>query len=106
MTELRWEDPPASIHKRGGGWGGQILRQLAERPGEWAMIYEAKPSDTKNAISSRTANLKTVAMRSAVAIEAVSRTVDGVGRIYARVLADASSSELADASSSEPEVTS
>ena len=41
MSELEWRDPPPARSHVKGAWS-DILTPLLKRPGQWAMIYEAR----------------------------------------------------------------
>ena len=77
---LRWEDPPP---RKGVQDWVEIVKALKTRPGEWAMVgvYPHGGIAAAHAHNARNAVYK--GMRPG-AIEAVSRTVDGEARVYAR----------------------
>jgi hypothetical protein len=86
MTELKWEEPPHADQRRPGGAKrhAEVAAQLKSRPGEWARVA-AFDKDTRSRTYAhyiRRGGL--AAYRPDGSFEAVSRTVDGEYRVYAR----------------------
>ena len=50
MTEIKWQEPPASAHGRSSSKWRDIFTALAERPGEWALVAEDAPLSTSSNI--------------------------------------------------------
>ncbi len=85
---IRWEFPPTA--KPVGRYGVTlahelIASQLRRRAGEWALVAE-NPGNSSLAGHIKSASI--AAYRPAGAYEAVTRTVDGVVRIYARYVGE------------------
>lgn len=61
-----------------------IAAALADRPGEWAIVKEAKTQSAANAAAFQIKTGRISSYAPAGTYEAVSRTVDGKHRVYAR----------------------
>jgi hypothetical protein len=87
MSEIVFEEPPRLEAYR---WSSNLdaAAQLRERPGEWARIgaYSTGTSARSMAQSIKTGQRR--AWAPAGAYEAISRTVDGEHRVYARYVGD------------------
>lgn len=87
---ITWEDPPPKVERGGGGgrhdWEG-IGRSLSRRPGRWAFVARATSSGAAyNLVGQiKRKTLFGLYVHSGQ-FEAVSRTVDGEYRVYARYL--------------------
>lgn len=96
MTDIRFEDPPprriadgppapALPSRRGKGlkhWA--IAAALRSRPGEWAFVGTYAQRSAASTIAIRVVRGELAAYQPAYAYDAVSRTVDGEYRLYAR----------------------
>jgi hypothetical protein len=85
--KIRFEDPPS----RGGGreWSPKgthesIAAQLKRKPMEWARCQTLSTVQSAANQADAVRNAKLTAYAPAGAFEAVSRTVDGEHRVYAR----------------------
>lgn len=86
---IRWEDPPTAkpIGRHGVTLANELIAsQLRRHPGEWALIAE-NPGNSSLAGHIKSAAI--AAFRPAGSYEAVTRTVEGVVRIYARHVGEA-----------------
>lgn len=72
MSDLVWADPPSPRHK----WT-DVVEQLRERPGQWAIIDEREVEKGRHLS-------KTVARLKLQGCEATIRSSDGIRRLYAR----------------------
>lgn len=87
MSDFRYEDPPPA--RRGPTRARTAeARKLKERPGTWGLIgtYKSRTSAASMATCIRTGRTST--WRPAGDFEAVSRSVDGEYRVYARYMGD------------------
>lgn len=80
MTKIRWEDPPPKDGRH--DWPA-IVKMLKARPGEWAMVATYLRATVAAATARNVRDGKYWGIEAGV-IEAVSRTVHGECRIYAR----------------------
>lgn len=78
---MRWEGPPPP-RKYVQDWV-EIAKALKARPGEWAMVGVYPHAGIASGHAHRLAHGGYKGLRAGV-IEAVSRTVDGEARVYAR----------------------
>lgn len=89
---LIWEDPPPPCRaysvERGADWAA-IAAALVEHPGRWARVttYPSQAQSTQAAHRIRHGEITAFAERGEFG--AVSRTVDGEYRVYARHVGDA-----------------
>ncbi|MEU3851785.1 hypothetical protein [Streptomyces sp. NPDC029554] len=85
MSTLRFENPPAD-GRRNGSYpsAGEVAAALKARPGQWAVVrtVPARTTAATSAYNIRVA--KSAAYAPAGSFEAVSRSVDGEYRVYAR----------------------
>lgn len=85
---LRWEDPPPRDLRGGSRYPApeskyaQILRELSARPGRWALIFVGSKSRATTIADAIRYGER------ALSFDAVTRTVDGKTRTYARHLGD------------------
>ena len=83
MSELKFEAPPSQKRVT---WGRhhEVARKLKAKPGEWAVVGVYNASNTAAAIARQVKRATLSAYEPAGAFEAISRTVDGEYRAYAR----------------------
>lgn len=86
MSELTFEEPPPA--KRAHRNLGKVADELREHPGLWAVVLALPVAERSHATSlARQIRHGLVSYwRPAGVFEAVSRTVDGEARVYARYL--------------------
>ena len=92
MSLVRWEEPPRADAWRGSNrydWTA-IGAVLQKKPGKWAVVavYETVSRAASQAGAIRAGVVS--ALRPAGAFEAMSRTVDGECRVYARYVGETS----------------
>jgi hypothetical protein len=90
MSDVHWEEPPHKSPKGGRPkYWKAVADQLRSRPGEWAMVHV---DETQRKAGYTAMNIKRglLAGMTAGEFEAVSRTVDGQRRVYARYVGGAS----------------
>ena len=83
MSELKFEAPPS---QRRITWGRhhEVARKLKAKPGEWAVVGVYNASNTAASIARQVKRGVLTAYAPAGSFEAMSRTVDGEYRAYAR----------------------
>lgn len=87
MDEIKWEEPPK---RQGGTYGknAQIAEQLRERPETWALVASYAHSGSAASIAHQVRRGTLNAYRPRGSFEAVTRTVDGEHRVYARYVGE------------------
>ncbi|MFI7114027.1 hypothetical protein ACIBK9_47455 [Nonomuraea sp. NPDC050227] len=90
--EIRFEDPPRSTRR----WAKalpfdyeQVAVTLCARPGEWAFIGATATPTRAGGVAQRIRDGVVEALAAHGEFDAVSRTVDGEYRVYARFLGEA-----------------
>lgn len=81
---LTWEEPPAARRGSGQVSHADVARKLKARPGEWAVVSTYSNSRTSGSIASAIRSGQSTAYLPVGDFEAVSRTVEGEHRVYAR----------------------
>ena len=84
MTVIKWEAPPGSPVRLSNSSHLAIAAQLRARPGEWAHILSSGSSTSARTMAYGIKAGNRRAWLPAGAFEAVSRTVEGENRVYAR----------------------
>lgn len=87
MNDVRFEELP-DRQGRGPGKHAAIAEQLRTRPGEWAVIATYAHSGTCGSMAQGIKRGLIRAYAPEGAFEAVSRTVDGEHRVYARYVGE------------------
>jgi hypothetical protein len=79
-----WAEPPPSVHGK-AKWP-EILAPLIDNPGEWAIVRRFKQANGAGALASaiRQGRVSRPQGTNVFDFEAISRTVDGEGRVYVR----------------------
>lgn len=87
MSELKFEPPPKRVRVT---WGrhADVASKLRAKPGEWAPIGTYNSSQTAASIARQIKRAVLSAYMPAGSFEAVSRTVDGESRVYARYVGE------------------
>jgi hypothetical protein len=87
MSELKFETPPA---QRRITWGRhyEVASRLRAKPGEWAVVGVYNASNTAASIARQVNRGAMAAYQPAGSFEAMSRTVDGEYRAYARFVGE------------------
>lgn len=81
---VRWETPPMpNAYRNRIDWPG-IAETLRRRPGKWAHIHTDPKPEYAASMAGRVRTGVIAAMRPPGTFDAVSRTVDGEFRVYAR----------------------
>lgn len=93
LAVLRWEEPPPSLtagakrpEQPVSKWAA-IARELAARPGDWAVIFEGRPSYATS-LASNIRYGQLTAFAPAGDFDATSRLLNGKRIVYARYLGD------------------
>lgn len=84
MSEFRFEEPPADGRAGRGYDHGAAAAAMRERPGAWALIRTTQTSQAARSAANLIRNGRLAAYLPAGSFEAMSRTVNGEFRIYAR----------------------
>jgi hypothetical protein len=79
--EIEWREPPATDKYEIKPW----ITALATRPGEWAIHPHEWP--TQSSVGGMLDQVRKTAGRLGLSIEATTRSENGKGRLYGRVLA-------------------
>lgn len=87
-SELRWGEPPPG--RRGLIDWPAVAVSLRAEPGRWAIIQVCRSPAAASNLARRVRDGSYSAFRPVGAFEAVSRTVDGEIRVYARYVGEPS----------------